>query len=104
MGESSEPLECSDQLSALDGLLDDAAGGRGHLVLLGGEAGARKTALLVRFCEQCRGSARVLWGACDGLLTPGPLAPLFEIAEETGGDLDELVRSGARPHEIGPRG
>jgi DNA-binding CsgD family transcriptional regulator/tetratricopeptide (TPR) repeat protein len=100
MGESSELLERSDQLSTLDALLGDAAGGHGHLVLLGGEAGAGKTALLQQFCELSRGSARVLWGACDGLLTPGPLAPLFEVADETGGELDELVRSGARPHEI----
>ena len=39
-------------------------------------------------------------GACDALLTPGPLAPLFEVADVTGGALEELVTSGARPHEI----
>jgi DNA-binding CsgD family transcriptional regulator len=100
MDESSELLERSDQLSELDELLDRALAGRGCLVFLGGEAGAGKTALLRQFSDQRRASARVLWGACDGLLTPGPLGPLFEIADETGGELDELVRSGSRPHQI----
>ena len=99
MGESSELLERSDQLSELERILGGALGGRGRLVFVGGEAGAGKTALLRRFCEE-RGGARVLWGACDGLLTPGPLGPLFEIADATGGELDELVRGGSRPHEI----
>ena len=100
MGESSELLERSDQLSQLDEWLDGALTGRGRLVFLGGEAGAGKTALLRVFSDQARASARVLWGACDGLLTPGPLGPLFEIAEVTGGELDDLVRTGARPHQI----
>jgi predicted ATPase len=73
MGESSELLERSDQLSQLDEWLDGALTGRGRLVFLGGEAGAGKTALLRVFSDQARASARVLWGACDGLLTPGPL-------------------------------
>jgi DNA-binding CsgD family transcriptional regulator/tetratricopeptide (TPR) repeat protein len=100
MDESSELLERADQLDRLEEFLGGALAGHGRLVLLGGEAGAGKTALLRRFCEERSGSSRVLWGACDGLLTPGPLAPLFEIADTTGGDLDELVRGGSRPHEI----
>ena len=36
---------------------------RGGLVLVGGEAGAGKTALLRRFCDEQPGSTRVLWGA-----------------------------------------
>jgi DNA-binding CsgD family transcriptional regulator/tetratricopeptide (TPR) repeat protein len=99
MGESSELLERSDQLSELEGLQREALAGRGRLVFVGGEAGAGKTALIRRFCDK-RGSVRILWGACDGLLTPGPLGPLFEIADETGGELDDLVRGGSRPHEI----
>ena len=100
MDESSELLERSDQLSELEEVLRGALTGHGRLVFIGGEAGAGKTALLRRFCDQRAGSARVLWGACDGLLTPGPLGPLFEIADATGGELDELVRGGSRPHQI----
>jgi predicted ATPase len=99
--ESSEMLERDDQLSALSDYVETAiAGGGGRLVFLEGEAGAGKTTLLRRFREQHRRSARFLWGSCDGLLTPGPLGPLFEVADETGGELEDLVKSGSRPHEI----
>ena len=96
-----ELLERSDQLAALADSLDAVtAAASGALVLVGGEAGVGKTVLLQAFCERNRESARVLWGACEALLTPGPLGPLFDIAEVTRGDLQELVSKGARPHEV----
>ena len=94
-------IERSEQLVALNGALatvHDSA--RGRLVLVGGEAGIGKTALLRAFSEGHRESARVLWGVCEPLATPGPLGPLFDIAEVTHGELEELVFRGARPHEI----
>ena len=72
---------------------------RGRVLLIGGEAGVGKTALLRRFRDDCLG-ARVLWGACDALFTPRPLGPLVDIAESTGGELEELVQTGARPYEV----
>jgi ATP/maltotriose-dependent transcriptional regulator MalT len=94
-------LERSDQLSALAEALETViAESAGRLVLVGGEAGVGKTVLLQEFCDRKRHSAQALWGACEGLLTPGPLGPLFDIAELTGGELEELVSSGARPHEV----
>jgi AAA ATPase domain len=96
-----EPLERSRELSALGGALAAVAGGpRGRLVLIGGEAGVGKTVLLRRFCDDCRGSARVLWGGCEALFTPRALGPLLDIAEVTGGELSELIESGALPHEV----
>ncbi|HVW46195.1 MAG TPA: LuxR C-terminal-related transcriptional regulator, partial [Solirubrobacterales bacterium] len=76
------------------------AGRDGRLVFVGGEAGAGKTVLLRSFCDRPRASVRVLWGACDGMATPGPLSPLFEIAAETGGEFAELVSREARPHQV----
>lgn len=73
---------------------------RGRMVLVSGEAGVGKTVLLRRFSDACAGSAQLLWGACDALFTPRPLGPLLDIGEVTGGELEELVTSGARPHEI----
>ncbi len=67
---------------------------RGRFVLVAGEAGIGKTALVRTFCE---GRPRVLWGACDALYTPRPLGPLVDIAEEAGGDLAALVAEGATP-------
>jgi DNA-binding CsgD family transcriptional regulator/tetratricopeptide (TPR) repeat protein len=94
-------LERSDQLSALAASLDAVvAHDAGALVLVGGEAGVGKTLLLQAFCDEKRASARILWGACEALLTPGPLGPLFDLAEVTGGDLQELVSRAARPHEV----
>jgi DNA-binding CsgD family transcriptional regulator/tetratricopeptide (TPR) repeat protein len=99
--EPSELLERSEQLVALEGSLEDVLSGRsGRFVLVGGEAGVGKTVLLRRFCDQARKSARILWGACEPLLTPGPLGPLFDVAEATRGELEELVSSEARPHEV----
>jgi len=97
----SELLERSRHLSALGESLAAVLGSsRGRLVLVGGEAGVGKTALLRRFSEEHRRVARIVWGACDALFTPRPLGPLLDIAESTGGELAELVSSGARPHEV----
>jgi len=68
--------------------------GDGRLVLVSGESGIGKTALVEAFQQHTRG-ARWLWGACDGLLTPRPLGPLFDIGAQVGGELDVLCRRGA---------
>jgi ATP/maltotriose-dependent transcriptional regulator MalT len=97
----SELLERSRQFAALGESLGAVLGGsRGRLVLVGGEAGVGKTALVSRFCEERGGSPRILSSACDALFTPRPLGPLLDVAAVTGGELEELVESGARPHEV----
>ena len=90
-------LERDDSLSILGDLF---AGVRneGRLVVVGGEAGVGKTALLRRFCDAH--PARVLWGACEPLRTPRPLGPFLDVAEATGGELADLVAGAARPHEV----
>ena len=98
---SSELLERSQHLSALGASLAEVASRhRGRLVLVSGEAGVGKTALVRRFCDVQGGSARVLWGNCEALFTPRPLGPLFDIAETTAGELEELVASGGKVHEV----
>ncbi len=71
----------------------------GRLVLVGGEAGVGKTALIRRFCAINR-KTRTLWGACDPLFTPRPFGPFLDIAERTGGALDEALAKRAKPHEV----
>jgi DNA-binding CsgD family transcriptional regulator len=73
---------------------------RGELALVRGEAGIGKTLLLRRFCEDNAKSARILWAACDALVTPRPLGPLLDIARETEGDLQARVDRGALPHDV----
>jgi DNA-binding CsgD family transcriptional regulator/tetratricopeptide (TPR) repeat protein len=94
-------LERGDELAALAGLLDGVrASGQGRMVLVGGEAGVGKTALLRAFCEEQPGKVRILWGACEPLHTPHPLGALHDVAETTGGRLQELVEAAGRPHEV----
>jgi DNA-binding CsgD family transcriptional regulator/tetratricopeptide (TPR) repeat protein len=99
-GPRSRLLERSRHLAALREAMTWAAGAHGGvLVILGGEAGGGKTALVRRFCAEPE-VRRVLWGACDPLFTPRPLGPFVDIAHDLGGDLRELVQSGARPHQV----
>jgi DNA-binding CsgD family transcriptional regulator len=97
-------LERDDHLAALQDLLGAVVGSRrGRVVLVRGEAGIGKTTLVRRFCDDRRTPARILWGACEGLFTPRPLAPFVDIAELTGGELDELdelMHHGGPPHEV----
>jgi DNA-binding CsgD family transcriptional regulator/tetratricopeptide (TPR) repeat protein len=94
-------LERSDQLSTLARLWSDVVEtGRGRMVLVSGEAGIGKTALVRRCCDQAEDSARVLWGACDVLFTPRPLGPFVDVAQLVGGDLAEVVGSGAVPYDV----
>jgi DNA-binding CsgD family transcriptional regulator len=71
----------------------------GRLVLVGGEAGVGKTALVRHFADSQTG-ARVLIGACDSLFTPRPLGPLLDVAQATQGEFLDLVLAGRRPHDI----
>jgi len=80
--------------------LAESAGGKGRLVVVAGEAGIGKTALARQFCDDQPPEIRVLWGACDALFTPRPLGPLLDVAEATGGELESLVQSDARPHDV----
>jgi DNA-binding CsgD family transcriptional regulator/tetratricopeptide (TPR) repeat protein len=99
--ESGELLERSDELASLvDHLAAVQRSSRGHVVLVGGEAGVGKTTLLQWFCEACARSARILWGACDPLFTPRPLGPLLAVAEGASGDFEEIVQRGAMPHDV----
>jgi DNA-binding CsgD family transcriptional regulator len=98
---SSELLERARELSMLGECLEAVQRrSRGRVLLIGGEAGVGKTALLRRFRDDCPGGARFLWGACDALFTPRPLGPFVDIAESTGGELEELMETGARPYEV----
>ena len=79
-------LERDSSLASLREYAEDARGGSGRLVLISGEAGVGKTALLECLEEELP-QADWAWGGCDGLSTPRPLGPLFDIAARIDGDL-----------------
>jgi DNA-binding CsgD family transcriptional regulator/tetratricopeptide (TPR) repeat protein len=87
-----ELLERGSFLRTLSEYASEARNGDGRLVLVSGESGMGKTALLEAFQHKLEG-ARWLWGACDGLLTPRPLGPLFDIGAQLGGELGAACRS-----------
>jgi DNA-binding CsgD family transcriptional regulator len=94
-------LERAADLAALGASLDAARRrSRGRVMLVSGEAGVGKTALLRRFCAECVPSVRVLCGSCDPLFTPRPLGALLTVADGVGGEVEEIVASGALPHEV----
>jgi DNA-binding CsgD family transcriptional regulator/tetratricopeptide (TPR) repeat protein len=90
-------LERETFLSSLAEYAEDARRGAGRLVLVSGEAGVGKTALLERF-EQDLPDAVWAWGMCDGMFTPRPLGPLFDVAARLGGELLALCH-GAAPRD-----
>jgi DNA-binding CsgD family transcriptional regulator/tetratricopeptide (TPR) repeat protein len=84
-------VEREGPLAALREYALDAQRGEGRLVLIAGEAGVGKSVLVESF-QDALPDADWAWGGCDGLSTPRPLAPLFDLAGALGGRLQELTR------------
>jgi DNA-binding CsgD family transcriptional regulator len=93
-------LERSEELGVLRAALAEvSSGSHGQIVLVCGEAGAGKTALLREFRGAPGAPARTLWAACDPLFTPRPLGPLLDLAAATS-ELRGLTRPGAKPFDL----
>ncbi|MEY2434033.1 MAG: hypothetical protein QOC92_3758 [Acidimicrobiaceae bacterium] len=86
-------LERDDQIATLVRLFDDV-GEAGRLVLIGGEAGAGKSALVQEFVTGHVDQASVLIGRCDDLFAPRPLGPLADMARGRDGPLGRALDSG----------
>jgi DNA-binding CsgD family transcriptional regulator/GTPase SAR1 family protein len=69
------------EVGQLDALLRDSLEGHGHTVLVSGEAGVGKTAMLHRFLQQARTEgARVLSGECTEIDARRPFGPFMDVA------------------------
>jgi DNA-binding CsgD family transcriptional regulator/tetratricopeptide (TPR) repeat protein len=92
-------LERQRSLAELTQFAAEARDGDGRLVLIAGDAGIGKSALVEQFQHDLP-AARWSWAACDGLFTPRPLGPLFDLADQLGGELAELCRADAAREQL----
>jgi ATP/maltotriose-dependent transcriptional regulator MalT len=93
-------LERDEQLASLMRWHEAAEVGAGCVVLVTGEAGIGKTAIVSEFIRRRAASVRVLWGACDPLSTPQPLGPLRDVSRQVGGPLLEGITQGMSRERI----
>lgn len=89
-------LERGDDLRALHAAVADAAAGVGSVVLVSGEAGIGKSALVAQLPDLLPPGARLLVGWCDDLGTPRVLGPWRDLMAGVGSELRAALRSGDR--------
>lgn len=75
-------LEREAELRLMADLVAGVGSHGGKVVLVRGEAGIGKSALVRHVVERHRDGAFILFGSCDDLLTPQPLGAFWEIARE----------------------
>src|SRR5262245_56970737 len=92
-------LEREEQLTALRETMDLATAGRGSLVLVAGEAGAGKTALVRRFTAGLEGIP-VVTGVCDPLPTAHAMGPLLDMAWGLGPSVAGLLAGSSSSREL----
>jgi DNA-binding CsgD family transcriptional regulator/tetratricopeptide (TPR) repeat protein len=100
---SSSPalVERDEPLAALARHLDEAAAGSGRFVVIRGEAGIGKTALLRSFLLSPPSDVTILTGASDGVSTPQPFGPLEDMVAALGPELRALLDANASRAEVG---
>jgi DNA-binding CsgD family transcriptional regulator/tetratricopeptide (TPR) repeat protein len=93
-------LERDGPLAALIQARARAAKGHGSVVVVSGEPGIGKTALMAHFAEEVGEGARVLWGTCDDLSIPRPLGPIRDLEGTVSAKLAEAAVSSNDFHHV----
>jgi DNA-binding CsgD family transcriptional regulator/tetratricopeptide (TPR) repeat protein len=96
---SVEVLERASLQDELDTALNSIQTG-GRVVLVTGEAGIGKSALVRDFSRRHEPSVRFLVGLCDPLLTPRALGPWHDIARQIGAGYAEQLTAGTTREEM----
>jgi DNA-binding CsgD family transcriptional regulator len=90
-------LERQQALATLEAALAESRAGHGVCVVVSGEAGIGKSALVEHFVRRQAGKARTLVVRCESLFTPRPLGPFVDAAAALPPLLAQSLREG-RPH------
>jgi predicted ATPase len=88
-------LEREEELGLLADLLENVGSSGGKVVLIRGDAGIGKSALVRGFVTLVADSAHTHGGFCDDLETPQPFGPLWDMAREEP-ELSEALRASDR--------
>jgi DNA-binding CsgD family transcriptional regulator/tetratricopeptide (TPR) repeat protein len=88
-------LERDAELSVLATAVREAAGRRGSVVLIMGEAGIGKSSLVGALRSHLPAEGRLLVGYCDDLATPRTLGPFRDLAGSVGTELSRAVTDGS---------
>ena len=91
-------VEREPRLEALDAALA-ATASAGSIVLVAGEAGIGKTALVRAFAERAR-RTRVVWSRCDDLVGRAALGAVRDLADQAAPALGEALRAGLRAERL----
>ncbi|KLO34143.1 hypothetical protein ABW17_26820 [Mycobacterium nebraskense] len=93
-------LERGPLLASLHGLFVGAMGGTGCIVFVSGEAGAGKSVLARRFCDDLPVDVPRYYGFCDAYHTPRALGPVHDIARSGLGGLSNLLATDQDRHVV----
>ncbi len=93
-------LERAPELAELVARLAAVRRSGGQLVLVSGEAGIGKTALLDAFVAGLPRATGVLRGACDPIEPPRPFAPVGDMARQAGDGLSDALATADRDRVI----
>jgi DNA-binding CsgD family transcriptional regulator len=93
-------LEREEPLGTLARMHEQAAGGSGRAIVVSGEPGIGKTALVEGFLATLAPTAHVLVGACDDLSIRRPLGPFRDLAPLVSPALAAAIAADAAPHAL----
>ena len=95
------PLEREAELQRMGSVLDAVQRTRtGAAIVLRGEAGIGKTALVEHFARLHSRSLSCLYGGCEALFAPRPLGPLVDLTDDLPPALAGAIRGGRPHHEL----